>query len=402
MSFITELRKKFETEEKATVGNAFGATRKKIRDKYSIPTIRDWVLSQQPFGGKTPIEISLKQAASKLSKPVLKIVVGNLIRFSFLIELTNLKVGSVKIKTRWLPGRILISEQGSYKPVEGTFQPGDDPRAASFKDCAQIFAEACNLICGQVQLDPNFKDLLLNLSKYNRVSYESPITYIDPLLNPLHRPGNITLAHTTDLEWLLKAREILSEVEAEHRAAIKAIETNKLKVKVYLTDRSKTGEDMTNRAKRWEVLCADFQHATLEECWSVERKLTEELVGFEGFPDSIRQGFIAENLIDAAPDTCCPITLDPLTYADLAVSALSPEHGKSGYQVGHRRPLKSGGKHTGDNVCWQSEDGNRIQGNLTIEQTGTLIDRIAQNRQLQASQAPSAHPQAADNMEVKR
>ena len=58
----------------------------------------------------------------------------------------------------------------------------------------------------------------------------------------------------------------------------------KLQVKVFKTDRSLTGKDKTNRRKRWEVLPDDFQHATLEQCWSAERQLTADLVGFDGFP----------------------------------------------------------------------------------------------------------------------
>jgi hypothetical protein len=59
------------------------------------------------------------------------------------------------------------------------------------------------------------------------------------------------------------------------------ISAKKFEVKVYKTDRALTGKDKSNRAKRWEVLAGDFQHATLEECWSAERKLI--MFCFNGF-----------------------------------------------------------------------------------------------------------------------
>jgi len=35
--------------------------------------------------------------------------------------------------------------------------------------------------------------------------------------------------------------------------------------------------------------------------------------------------------------------------------------------------------HTGNNVSWISQDGNRIQGHLSLEETRALLSRIGEN-----------------------
>jgi 5-methylcytosine-specific restriction endonuclease McrA len=381
MPFFTDLQELLEREEYETVGPAFGGTRPATRNSFSVATIRDWVLAQAPYAEATAIEVALNRASTSLDRRLFRLVVGNLIRFSFLIELTNLKVGSTKMKTRWLPGRILMPQAGSFEPIEGVFEPGNDPRAASFTECANIFAEGCNILCNQVQTDVAFGGLLLSLDAQCRVPYEIPLTYRDPAVVPVHQAVNIVLAQTRDLEWVLAARRILRAADPAIRPAIRELEKKKLEVKVFKTDRSLTGKDKTNRAKRWEVLAGDFQHATLEECWSAERKLTADLTCFDEFPGAVKGEFIAQGLIPRdASVTRCPVTFDPLNYLALATSVLGATHGVSDYQVGHLKPLKRGGKHAGENVCWQSADGNRIQGDLTIEETYSLLDRIAANR----------------------
>jgi hypothetical protein len=381
MPFFDDLRERLEREEYETVGPAFGGDRPTTHSSYSIATIRDWVITQAPYSEATAIDIALKRALTSLPKRLFKTIVGNLIRFSFLIELTNLKVGSTKMKTRWLPGRILMPQAGSFEPVEGVFEPGNDPRAASFDECASIFAEGLNLICNEIEADSSFGDMLLQLDTSCRVPYELPLTYRDPNLVPVHQAANVVLARTDDLQWVLAARRIFRRADPAVSPAIREIERKKLEVKVFKTDRSLTGKDKTNRAKRWEVLAGDFQHATLEECWSAERKLTADLICFADFPESVKNEFISQGLVAAdAPLARCPVTYDPLSYPSLASSVLGATHGVSDYQVGHLKPLKRGGKHTGENVCWQSADGNRIQGDLTIEETYKLLDRIAANR----------------------
>ncbi len=307
---------------------------------------------------------------------------GALLRFAFLIELTNLTVGSTKMKTRWMPGLILMPQPGSFEPFQGTFQPGNDPRSSDFNTCVDVFTRLAREVCLFARTPGDVKTQQIDtLREHCRVPYEFPISYVDGSLNPLHVPTNVQLAFTDHLTWVLKARQTVSLLPREVRSGFDGIADRKLNVKVYKTDRALTGKDKTNRAKRWEVLYGDFQYATLQQCWSVERKLTADLVCFQGAPAELRKAFVDAGLLTGAePPTRCPVTLDILDYGLLVDAILNPNHGRSDYQIGHLNPLKTGGRHEHGNVCWQSADGNRIQGDLTIAETNALMDRIFANR----------------------
>lgn len=380
MEFVEELQTILETAEDDSVGTSFGGTGN--TKSFSVAKIREWIISQAPYSGTSGVETALNHLYNTLTKRMFSIVVANLLRFSFLIELTDLKVGSTKMKTRWLSGQISVSEKGSFKTVHGTFQPGSDPRAATYEECLTIFTTCCISLRTEIKADPSLVTFISELSSLTRVPYEFPFGYTDPLLEPVHSATNIVWILNEDIRWLIKARGIFNKVAQPERKALEAIEKSKLEVKVYKTDRSLTGKDKTNRAKRWEVLAGDFQHATQEECWSVERKLTEDLVRFEDFPISIQDEFLNQDLIKSRTSvTRCPITLAPLNYIAFSNAVLNAIHGRSDYQIGHLKPLKHGGSHTGSNICWQSADGNRIQGDLNIEEVEKLLDDIVKRRQ---------------------
>lgn len=384
MSVEAKLRELLELEERETVGTAFGGSTAASRSSYSVPRIRDFLASahQSVWAvSRSPLEQALVRMRSSISKPLLGILLASLVRFSFLIELTNLKIGSTKMKTRWLRGRIWIAQDGSFEPVQGVFGESTDPRAATFDDCLAIFVRAAHLVCDQIQRDVTIQSELLELHRIRRVPYEVPLGYASDKQNPLHREANVVWVFNSDTQWLLQARRILHDSPAPVGTALAKIANAKLKVKVYKTDRSLTGRDKTNRAKRWEVLEEDFQHASLAECWSCERKLTHDLVCFDGFPESIRTRFVDRRLVSNGEKTTrCPVTLEVLDFEKLSRAVLAPALGVSQYQIGHLRPLKSGGDHSGENVCWQSADGNRIQGDLSVSDTIQLLNRIAQRR----------------------
>jgi hypothetical protein len=380
MAFEDDLRERLQREELETVGTAFGGTTATTHTSYSVPNIRNWIVAT-PAAPSTPLTIGINRARSALPAPLFRSVIGCLVRYSFLIELTNLTVGSTKMKTRWLPGLILMPQPGSFEPIRGTFQPGNDPRSSSFDDCAAVFATGCNLVCDQIARDTSVVEFLGFLDQITRVPYEFPLSYVDLTLPQLHQASNVNWALNDDLRWLILARRILADPTSVHRQALRSIIKKKFEVKVFKTDRSLTGKDKTNRAKRWEVLAGDFQHSTIEQCWSAERRLTGDLVGFDGFPPEIRLAFENQNLIPASqPTTCCPVTLETLNFATLSTAVLTSTHGVSDYQIGHLNPLKRGGNHDGGNVRWQSADGNRIQGDLTIEETNQLLEQIALRR----------------------
>ena len=377
----TELQQLLEAEELETVGAAFGGTAPRLRTSYSVPTIRDWVIAGWPYEGASPIAMALSRGHNMFSKEEFSAIIASLVRFSFLIELTNLSVGSTKMKTRWLPGKIKMPQPDSFAPIDGTFEPGNDPRSATFEECVQVFTRACNIVCDQVDQEFSLRVVLKDLRANSRVPYEFPLGYMDHGQTPVHTPSNIKWLVNDDFKWLLKARRILRSAAGASREAIRAIETSKIEVKLFKTDRALTGKDKTNRAKRWEVLAGDFQHSSLEECWSAERKLTTGLVNFTGFPATLRGEFARQGLIELdAAATLCPVTLEPLNFDDLAQAVLNTTIGISQYQIGHLLPLKRDGRHDGDNICWQSANGNRIQGDLSMEETYQLLDEIAVRR----------------------
>ena len=378
MTFVQDLQDRLEQEEFRTVGSSFGGTGPSAI--YSVTSLRNWIL-ENGNNQDSPVQETFSELRDVIDQESFKYLIGSTIRFSFLIELTDLKVGSTKMKTRWLPGLILMPQDGSFAPVRGSFEPGNDPRASSFAECYEVFTSFLEQASHELQSEES-RLVLKELSKVRRVPYEIPFGYNDANLDPVHTADNVSWVMSDDLAWLGRARVILNDVDPENRAALREIIKRKLEVKVYKTDRALTGKDKTNRAKRWEVLCGDFQQSTLQQCWSVESALTRALLNFEDFPTNIRQSFVDEQLIGATESvTRCPVTLAPLNYGEFAAAMLEATHGRSDYQIGHLTPLKRAGRHVGDNVCWQSADGNRIQGDLSIDETVAMLEAIEGRRQ---------------------
>jgi len=375
MSDVEKLRELIEAEERRTVGNAFGGKGK--TGVFSVPNVAAAIAELQLPG---TVGRLLSHLRRELSAREFLYVLRGTVRFAFLIELTNLKVGSTKMKTRWLPGLILMPQPGSFAPIQGRFEPGNDARAATFADCMRVLERSLELTVDQLVV-PRSRAILDGLMLARRVPYEFPIGYLSTQTDTLHRADNVMWLDSADLSWLVKARPLLTLATGQAGEALAAIEEQKLEVKVFKTDRSLTGKDKTNRAKRWEVLPGDFQHATLLNCWSAERKLTEGLACFEDFPRKIRSEFEAKGLLSPdSPPTRCPITLEPMSFPALAKAVLGKQHGRSDYQIGHLVPLKNGGRHDGSNVCWQSADGNRIQGDLTVPEIIILLEKIEARR----------------------
>lgn len=376
MLIKTELKNYLEEEEIRTVSDSFGGIKAKGKTlSYSITDVRNKVVL---LLNENQEEDELKLKLNKIKKnlkndkeiKLFKNLIENAIRFSFLIELTNLSIGSTKMKTRWLKGKIMKSQENSFEPIEGDFYPGQDQRASEYEECLNIFIKIIDILIEKTK-DPKIKEILLSLSEYNSVPYEFVFSYINAENNPVHVTENVQWALNEDIQWLVKARKILKDNETFDKKKF-----DKIKTKAYKTDRALTGKDKTNRARRWEVLWGDFQYATIEECWEVEKKLIESIVLFDNFPPIVKEKFIYNELISKDKEnTKCPITLKSLDYNDFKKEIT---HGISDYQVGHKKPLKIGGKHNGENTCWQSADGNRMQGDLTIDETINIILEIAE------------------------
>ncbi|WOO48766.1 hypothetical protein R2S03_14990 [Hafnia alvei] len=371
MSLEYRLKVALENEERRTVGGSFGGSHSGGRAlSFSVSSVRQFLLLNIN-NNDDELAILLNNFNQLLiESSIINNTLDSLIRFSFLIELTNLSVGSTKMKTRWLSGLILMPQLGSFEPIRGEFIPGNDPRASTFEECVLIFKNCIQDIIEKISSGNITLTFLTQLFKVRSVPYEFLFDYLEPSKPRVHTPDNIVWIFNEDISWLVKVRPILYSV-------LQQSIVNKIKTKTFKTDRALTGRDKTNRAKRWEVLFGDFQYASLTDCWSVERKLLSELIGFDNFPQDVIQLLNQNGLVSGFNHTRCPVTLERLNYLTLLNDVV---HGRAEYQVGHLYPLKRGGYHNGVNVCWQSANGNRIQGDLTIDETVNLLDSIFNNR----------------------
>ena len=373
MTFSENFQKIFNDEEKRTVSSSFGgAALSGKAPSFRVERAVDWLLGHAGDYKDNDTIQKINQLEKHFIKKELKYVLSAAVRFAFLVELTNLKISSTKMKTRWLEGKIIKTRPGSFENYQGVFEPGKDQRACSFEECLRIFDKIMDFLASS----PDHISISLQLSNGNKrsVSYEFILSYEEPRRDPVHSVDNIRLVDLEDIGWLVKARPILKRMLTRRNI-------NKIKTKTYLTDRSQTGKDQTNRAKRWEVLDGDFQHATLEECWSVERKLLRDLVCFSNFPEDVKNKLITTGVIGESKSiTRCPVTWVELDYTDFACES---KHGESPFQVGHLNPLKSGGKHEGQNVAWMTEDGNRIQGDLKLDEVRSMLIDIYQRMEIE-------------------
>lgn len=369
--FLNNLRINFEQLEYTTVGSSFGGAATDAKAPvFNFSPIVDWSISNiQEF--PSPVKEDLMRIGNFLTIQEFKYLLSALYRFSFCIELTNLRITSTKMKTRWLPVKILKTRAGTYDNYEGDFAPGQDQRASDFNECLNVLFKCIHLLSRSDEHIHTMKPLAS--SKHRGVPYEAVFTYIDSDASFVHQADNIRLVHLPDIIWLIQARPLIRPIINKNSLGGDSKLGDKIATKTYKTDRSQTGEVQTNRAKRWECLSQDFQHATLEECWSVERKLLNDLAHFVGFPEENKQALIRQGLFGSQVNTLCPITFRPMVLREILDGG---SHGRSNFQVGHMHPLKSGGRHTGESVEWISGDGNRIQGSLSIEETRKMVVEI--------------------------
>lgn len=371
MNLKQRLWEKFEQLESDTVSDSFGGVAVEGKAPvFAFKPIMVWLGSEIDNWGN-PLSQNLNLLKENMSSQGFKYTLECLGRFAFCIELTNLNITSTKMKTRWVEGHITKTRPGTFENYEGIFIPGEDERSASFDECYSIFCTCTSLLANSEQHQALME--LFSDQKKRGTPYEAAFTYKNSQISPVHLVNNIRLVDTADAEWLASSRPIIQPVLKKDADGNKTKTVEKIATKCYKTDRSQTGEVQTNRAKRWECLAADFQHATIEECWSVERKLLNDLAHFQGFPEISRQQLISSGLFNDQGVTLCPIIFKPMVFQDLLGGG---GHGESKFQVGHMMPLKAGGRHAGDNIEWISSDGNRIQGSLNIQETRQMLRGI--------------------------
>lgn len=318
---------------------------------------------------------SISSLRSNFSNSQYKQLAYGILRHAFLIELVKLPgIETTKFRTRW------------DSLLQG------DSRECSFADCLKIAHDLVSTLAEGWLNNPQHLEGLNLFLGCNILPYELPIDYRDrPIatdtITKIHRRNNITWIVDETVIRTLKLRQYLANPQTSPDSEFfKKVINNKIKVKTYLTDRVLTGVHKTNREKRWEVHPRSVHFALRRVCIEIEYKLITQLCAFQGFPESSRNILQKQGILPEEMEIYrCPITLDPLVFQDFKQELMSPTHGKSNFQVGHLNPLKlddpnsiaSG--HTPENIAWISADGNRIQGNMSLEEVRTLLKRITHN-----------------------
>lgn len=294
----------------------------------------------------------------------------SILRNAFLIELVKVpKIETTKFRVRW------------FEQLNG------DPRYCSFDECLLIAQDLLTTLPDWLTNPSHAECIALSFSN-GMLPYESPLDYAVRFTqqNRLHQRGNLIWVYDDLVLRTLKLRKYLSDdAVSPDRQFFRAVLSDKIKVKTYLTDRVLTGDHKTNREKRWETHPKSVHFAERRVCMAIEYALVTQICAFEGFPPaSLSQLQEANILPQNLPTALCPITGDALSYEAFRNELLNPTHGKSNFQVGHLNPLKLGNDgeatgHTSDNISWISANGNRIQGSLSLDDVRILIQRISEN-----------------------
>jgi len=206
-------------------------------------------------------------------------------------------------------------------------------------------------------------------------SAELPVEYRKDLRRGgLHRPGN--------LGWIRTATDLVTLRDVLARNGVPNSLLAKVQVKAYATDKVTMPPHFSNRDYRWATWTDSIQFASRAECQAVELELLSQILEFQGAPQlSAADRVSVERHLgrSLSPNTRqCSITGQPMQYAAFVDAVVNPAAGKSPYHVGHLVPLTRGGRHERLNVVWMSEQGNRIQGNDTLDEIVALIHAAAQ------------------------
>lgn len=360
-----------------------------------LKTILEQSATNDRFNGKqlyraaNPIITSLEDCASivsninaKLGKSDYGYMITSLLRSVFFIELVNDEISSTKMEVRWI-------EKESRGKKQERFDESD-PRFANFPECETILFELLKKLNDSL-VDPENIEIVKICRIRRLIPYEIPLDYTTSLatntsLKQIHHVDNIDWFWDEKYKKMIKLRDSLMDEKRNKLSGLfTKILKDKVKVKTYLTDRVQTGNYKTNREKRWEVHPQSVHFALRKDCLEIETRLMNQLCHFKDFPEDLYDLFLKENIITKEEKPCrCPITLEPLDFNEFEKEINEPEHGKSCFQVGHLNPLKlssadSSSGHVVENVKWFSDDGNRIQGSLSLNQTRDLLKRIQKN-----------------------
>lgn len=329
---------------------------------FSVANIYDSLIeSNQEFKS---IYLNLSNVRFLTSKYAKKTLLG-LIRFSFLCQPVNDDVTTTIINLRWE-------------------MPESDSRYSSYENCIEIFNHTLVQIVDFLDnIDEGSAEDLANYFLYldnPSCPYDIPFDYISMSVDQLHAVGNITFYSPPDYIKILKARVLFKNILKD---IIPKKILGKIDVCSYKTERAQTGRFKTNREYRWETVKDSPQGASKKSCWEIEVKLMKQICEMENFPNNIE---FPEGIATIERNsTLCPVMLEKLNFNDLIEEGNNTTHGESAMQLGHLQPKSNtSGAHNKDNVSWISKEGNRIQGNNSIDEThDKIIDlssRIVERR----------------------
>lgn len=309
-------------------------------------------------------------------------IIKSLLRNVFLIELVDDDISTTLMKVRWI-----IKNSGGKK--QEAFNESD-PRFCTFIDCLDIYQSLLIELNSQFTNDENVEFVKL-FSKNHILPYELPLDYstitqTNGRFNQVHSRTNLVWCWDDRYKRILKLRSYLLDSSNPYNEFFKMVLEDKIKVKTFLTDRVQTGLHKTDREKRWEAHPESVHFATRKSCLEIECTLLNQMFHFYGFPEVVKNELIRRGLMNAISDDYrCPVTLDLMLFEELKTEIEEHRtHGKSKFQIGHLNPLKRAIEHeifghTRQNIGWVTEDGNRIQGSLSLEETRSLLKRIQEN-----------------------
>lgn len=297
-----------------------------------------------------------------------KKILQAIIRFSFYIEpVKQPKIETTKFEVRWATSL------------------NEDPRQSTYETCLEIFEKLLNDIIIQLKNDESIS-LLKLIVDHTVLAYELNIDYVVRVINnPIHTSENVAFLWGEEIREVYLLRQYLFNPNNHEFVKFFQVAYGKVVVKSFLTDRVLTGLHKTNREKRWECHPQSVHFSLRRDSLAIEDKLIKQICHFSGFPQELRTLLNDNHVIVFSNEISkCPITLDLLSFEKFQDEVLNPVLGRSSFQVGHLHPLKSLGEnlhtgHTADNISWISLVGNRIQGELSIEETRELILRIIEN-----------------------
>lgn len=305
---------------------------------------------------------------AKLDERTADYIFKGMLRAIFLVEIVRARGGATKFTLRW-----------------DEFLSLDDPRYASYDECLKILQKTGDYL--EEALSNQSNQQLLQLFRANsRLPYEIPIDYRERRIHTqIHQADNVYWFFGDLPRRVVQLRQLLGNSQVNPYVSLFKAVYEKIKVKTYLTDRAQTGEYQTNREKRWEVHPGSVQFSFRRHCLEIEYTLINQVCHFDGFPTDLLEILESNEVLQSLEIPArCPITMDVLSFEKFKEEILNPIHGAAKFQVGHLNPLKADNDseqigHSAGNISWITDDGNRIQGSLSLQQARNLLRRISDN-----------------------